>query len=415
MKKTSFLDYLKFIGPGVAVAATGVGAGDLISASVAGAKYGAVILWAVILGAVLKYVLNEGIARWQLSTQTTILEGWIAKLPKFVSIYFIFYLCIWAFVVAGALIAACGIAANAIFPEFSIQVWGVIHSLMGAMLVYFGRYSLFEKMMKFFIGIMFITFIYCAIMVIPDAGISLSHFVPSIPDGSGKFLLGILGGVGGSVTLLSYGYWIRERGLSTREDFKKSKFDLSVAYIFTGLFAGAVLIIASGVTPEIMQGSKIILEISSRLENIMGASGKWIFMIGFWGAVFTSLLGVWQGVPYIFADFVATYDKFSKKKSEPEKGSAKEKSNFYYNIFLFFLAVPPLLLLLFDRPSWIIVIYTITGSFFMPFLALTLLIMNNKRHWVGNFKNSLIINIFLIICLLVFMYVSFDEIFDLFS
>ena len=419
MKKTSFLDYLKFIGPGIAVAATGIGAGDLISASVAGAKYGAVILWAVILGAILKYVLNEGIARWQLSTQTTILEGWISRLPKFVSIYFIFYLCIWAFVVAGALIAACGIAANAIFPEFSIQVWGVIHSIFGAILVYYGRYSLFEKLMKFFIGIMFVTFIYCAIIVIPDAGLSFSNFIPSIPDGSGKFLLGILGGVGGSVTLLSYGYWIRESGLSSREDFKKSKFDLSVAYIFTGLFAGAVLIIASGVTPEIMQGSKIILEISAKLEGIMGTSGKWIFMIGFWGAVFTSLLGVWQGVPYIFADFVTTYDRFNKKKTgasaETSTKTSKDKNTFYYNIFLFFLAVPPLLLLLFDRPGWIIIIYTITGSFFMPFLAVTLLVMNNKKNWVGNFKNSIIINILLIICLLVFIYVSFDEIFDLFS
>lgn len=402
---------MKFIGPGIAVAATGVGAGDLISASVAGAKYGAVVLWAIILGAILKYVLNEGIARWQLSTGTTMLEGWISRLPKFVSIYFIIYLCIWSFVVAGALIAACGIAANAIFPEFSIEVWGIIHSIFGAIVVYYGRYSLFEKLMKFFIAIMFVSFIYCAIMILPEAGLSFSNFIPSIPQGSGKFLLGILGGVGGSVTLLSYGYWIRESGLSSREDFKKSKFDLSVAYIFTGLFAAAVLIIASGVTPEIMQGSKIILEISARLENIMGASGKWIFMIGFWGAVFTSLLGVWQGVPYIFADFVSTYDRFSKKKTDP----SQEKNTFYYNIFLFFLAVPPLLLLLFDSPSWIIIIYTITGSFFMPFLAVTLLVMNNRKNWVGNFKNSIIINLLLILCLVVFIYVSFDEIFDLFS
>jgi len=45
MKPSSLL---KSYGPGIAVAATGVGAGDLVAASVAGAKFGTVILWAVL-------------------------------------------------------------------------------------------------------------------------------------------------------------------------------------------------------------------------------------------------------------------------------------------------------------------------------------------------------------------------------
>jgi Mn2+/Fe2+ NRAMP family transporter len=39
------LTFLKYLGPGFVVAATGVGAGDLIAASVGGAKYGTAILW----------------------------------------------------------------------------------------------------------------------------------------------------------------------------------------------------------------------------------------------------------------------------------------------------------------------------------------------------------------------------------
>jgi len=417
LKKSSLFDSLKFIGPGLAVAATGIGAGDLISASVAGAQYGVAVLWAVIIGAVLKYVLNEGIARWQLSTNTTILEGWISKLPKFVSIYFIIYLTIWSFVVAGALIAACGIAANAIFPEFSIQVWGIIHSIFSLILVYFGRYSVFEKVMKFFIVLMFVTFIYCAVVLIPEVGISFGSFIPIIPPGSGKFLLGILGGVGGSVTLLSYGYWIKEKGWTTKAEFKKSKFDLGIAYLFTGLFAGAVLVIASEVSPEITTGTKILLDMSNRLQTIIGDTGKWIFLVGFWGAVFTSLLGVWQGVPYIFSDFITAYNKFRSpdKTDNVNTKNIKDKSKIYYNIFLFFLAVPPLLLLLFDRPAWIIIIYTITGSFFMPFLAITLLVMNNKLKWIGDYKNSIIINTILILSIVLFAYISIDEIIDIFS
>jgi len=48
---------------GLLVAATGVGAGDLITASLAGSNLGVVILWAAVAGAVFKWLLNEGIAR----------------------------------------------------------------------------------------------------------------------------------------------------------------------------------------------------------------------------------------------------------------------------------------------------------------------------------------------------------------
>ncbi|MEZ6044079.1 MAG: hypothetical protein R3C11_00545 [Planctomycetaceae bacterium] len=50
-------------GPGLLVAATGVGAGDLAGGASAGSKLGTTILWAVIIGAALKFVLTEGLAR----------------------------------------------------------------------------------------------------------------------------------------------------------------------------------------------------------------------------------------------------------------------------------------------------------------------------------------------------------------
>lgn len=111
--------FFRYLGPGFVVAATGVGAGDLIAASVAGARYGTIILWAALLGGLLKFVLNEGVARWQIATDTTLLEGWIHKLPRGVSWYFLLYLLLWSFVVAGALISFCGLAAHTLFPLFA--------------------------------------------------------------------------------------------------------------------------------------------------------------------------------------------------------------------------------------------------------------------------------------------------------
>ena len=42
--------------------------GDLMSALIAGARHGTALLWVIALGAVLKFALNEGVARWQLAT-----------------------------------------------------------------------------------------------------------------------------------------------------------------------------------------------------------------------------------------------------------------------------------------------------------------------------------------------------------
>ena len=42
---------LRLIGPGLVVAATGVGAGDMVSSLTAGTEYGTVLVWAVVLGA----------------------------------------------------------------------------------------------------------------------------------------------------------------------------------------------------------------------------------------------------------------------------------------------------------------------------------------------------------------------------
>ena len=75
MNRPSRLSIIAIIGPGLLVAATGVGAGDLATGAIVGSKLGVAVLWAVVLGAILKFVLTEGLARWQLVTRDTILEG----------------------------------------------------------------------------------------------------------------------------------------------------------------------------------------------------------------------------------------------------------------------------------------------------------------------------------------------------
>ena len=377
----SLLAALSVLGPGLAVAATGVGAGDVVAATVAGAQYGVVILWAAVAGAVVKGALNEGIARWQLATGTTLLEGWGVHLHRALLIGFAVYLVLWTFMVAGALMAACGLAAHALLPQLSVAMWGVLHSVVAAVLVLVGRYTLFERLMKGFIALMFVTVVGSAVLVRPDLGALLAGLArPAVPEGAGPFLLGVIGGVGGSVTLLSYSYWIRERGWTDAVAIRAARLDLGVAYALTGLFGVA----------------------------ISGPLGRGVFLVGFWGAVFTSMLGVWQGVPYIFADVVRTL----RRGARPASVSTTSPT---YRGYLLYLAVVPMVLLLADRPVWIVVLYSIAGAFFMPFLAGTLLWLNNRRTTLRELANGWLANTLLVAALLVFGYLCVQDLLDRFG
>lgn len=402
------------LGPGFVVAATGVGAGDLIAAAVAGNRYGLAVLWVVLCGALFKWVLNEGVARWQVATGTTIVEGWIEKLPPAVSWYFVGYLFFWGFLVAAALSSACGVAAASLFSQLSVGAWAVIHAIGGFVLVWCGRYRMFERLMKVLIAVIFVIVIVCALLIRPDTGSALHGlFVPTVPKGSARFLLGAMGGVGGSVTLLCYGYWIRERGWTGPDLRRRSWIDLASAYLLTGLFGLALVVIAAGVGSGLSgSGTGLIIALADKLGEHLGPAGRLCFLVGFWCAVFTSLLGVWQGVPYLFAD---TLETMGRRGSANPRGidsatTGKLVNSRAYRVFLVYLAFPPLALLVFQRPLAIVVAYAIAGAFFMPFLASVLLIMNNRKDWVGRFRNQWVTNTLLTLSLGLFGYLFVVEV-----
>ncbi len=126
---------ISIIGPGILVAATGVGAGDLATATFTGTRLGTAVLWAVVAGAALKYLLNEGLTRWQLATETTLLEGCVTHFGRFVQWFFAAYLVVWSYLVAMALMSACGVAAHAMLPLFDDPVTGKISSNKPAAIV----------------------------------------------------------------------------------------------------------------------------------------------------------------------------------------------------------------------------------------------------------------------------------------
>lgn len=404
MKPDSLWSLLRQIGPGIAVAATGVGAADLVSSAVAGSQLGMTLAWAIIVGAVLKFALTEGVARWHLTTGTSVLEGWARHLGTPWMVVFFIYLIIWSIVVSGGLMVASGLAAHSVFPALPRGVWGAIQGVIALGLVWLGNYDAFERLMKVMIAVMFVTIFGCAVVAAFTSSQPLS--LPAIPSGSLPLTLALTGGVGGSVTMLIYGYWMAQKNWSTPASLKMVRIDLFVAYGLTGLLAIGVMLLASEIlhpAGQRVEGQQGLIVMASVLVKTLGAAGKWIFLTGFWCAALSSLIGVLQGTPYLFADLMHGWRSKSVGRFEYSRAHRSRD----YRVFLIGVALPGMLLLFSDKPIWIVVIYAILSSLFLPVLTVALLIMNNRPNLIGEkYRNGWLNNLALAFSVAVFLYLG---------
>ena len=220
---------LSDLGPGLLLAATGIGVGDMVSSTIAGASYGLTLVWALAAGVVLKFAITEGAARWQLATGVSLLEGWREHLPRVAVLAFFVYFVVWSYFVSSALVAASALVPTAVMPNVPLPVWGVVHAVAAFTLVWFGRYDRFLAVIKWFVGLKFGAVIGSVLLIVFWSGADWSH-AGARQEFSTAYTLSLIGGVGGTVTLLSYAYWMREAGWSGPGRLPTARADLSVSF-----------------------------------------------------------------------------------------------------------------------------------------------------------------------------------------
>ncbi|GAB3480498.1 Nramp family divalent metal transporter [Amycolatopsis cihanbeyliensis] len=409
---------LRQIGPGIMAAATGVGAGDLVATMVAGSRFGYTLLWAVLVGAIFKIALAEAVGRWHLTSGRTLLSGW-RTLGKWVLVYFGAYAVVWGFVYGATAMSASGLPLNALFPAISVRYWAMLCGVLGFLLVWFGRYTLIEKVMTAFVGIMFVTVVGTAVLVAPNLLDAAGGFVPRLPEGSFVYVLGLVGGVGGTITMAAYGYWTMAKGWRSSRWLSMMRLDNTVGYVTTGIFVVAMLIVGSELLlgRGIVDGDEGLLMLGGILAADYGEWARIPFLIGFFAVTFSSLIGVWNGVSLLFADWWRTW---RLPASAPEESPADYDRkagvrSTVYRGYVLWLTFPPMALLFLDRPFQLTVAYGVLGALFMPFLAGTLLVLLNSRRLGPEGRSRWLSNGLLTVCLVMFGYLAVDRLIGLFS
>jgi Mn2+/Fe2+ NRAMP family transporter len=402
---------VKQVGPGLLAAATGVGAGDLVATMIAGAEYGTMLLWAAVLGTILKLGLAEGVGRWHLASGSTLLDGW-RRLGYWATVFFGGYIIIWGFVYGATAMSAVGLPLNALFGGLSVRYWAMIAGLVGLALVWLQRYHIFEKFMTVLVLIKFVSVVSVAVLVGPNLGELFTGLLPRLPEGSVVNVLGLIGGVGGTITMAAYGYWMIAKGWKGTGWLSMMRLDNTVGYVMTGIFVISMLVVGA----EMLRGQDLtasdsgLLTLGTALGETYGDWARILFLVGFLAVTSSSLLGVWNGVSLLFTDWTRTIRMPHGAKAEIGVGTEFEAApgktatgyvasvaerSLPFRGYLLWLTIPPMALLMFDKPFGLTLVYGVLGAAFMPFLGITLMLLLNSKRVAADGRSGGLSNLLL--------------------
>lgn len=402
--------YIQIVLPGILLAATGIGASDFFGATWAGTAVGTSVLWAIALGALLKYLLTAGMVKWQLYSGKTLLETWLTTFPKPIRWIFISYFFMWTILVSAALMGACGMAITQFdVPKlhenikYNNAIYAALHGLLGWILVRFTRFDWFEKVISFIVGFMFVAVVLSCFRVEPVRPILE---IPRFPTDNPVVILAIISGIGGTVTLLSFSYWIKEKNWNTLSYFKEAKISLATGYVISAVFGMCILYIVAhvlrprGILADSEESAK---QAFKQIGLLMGkGAGKYFFISGFYGAVIGSMLGVWQSVPYFFAD---GYYLLKQKNLNKNTSYTQTSPYRYFQIGMIGLSM----FFLIQKAQILLVLYSLFGSLFMPMVAISLLTLNTKKE-LGTYKNHGLLNVFFVFVVLLYVLIIIIEV-----
>lgn len=395
--------YVQIVLPGILLAATGIGASDFFGATWAGTAVGTSIAWTIVLGAFLKYLLTAGMAKWQLYSGKTLLETWLTAFPKLVRWLFIVYFLIWTILVSAALMGACGMAITQFDvpklhhnSKYNNAIYAAMHGIVGWVLVRFIRFEGFEKAISTIVGFMFLAILLSCLRVEP---VTPAVDWPAFPVDKPVVILAVISGIGGTVTLLSFNYWIKEKNWNSLTYFREVKISLATGYIISGIFGMCILYIAAhvlrphGIMAESEESAKMAFK---KIGSLMGqGTGKYFFISGFYAAVIGSMLGVWQSVPYFFAD---GYYLLKKQPLKQNTSLTETKPYRYFQISMILIAM----IFLIQKAQILLVLYSLFGSLFMPMVAISLLMLNTQKE-LGRYKNHWLLNVFFVFVIVLYI------------
>ena len=294
---TSFLGYLKSTGPGLVVVLTWLGAGDIVDMGVAGANYGYSLMWVLVLAVVMRFLFVSLIAKYQLcnSRGEGVLDGLARLHPGYAPLLFVAAI-VMGHVYGSYMTVGVGEACRNVTGLGEVWMWALLWNGLALVLVTRPQYQVIETLFKIFLAVLSVSLLGTALWVGPEPAAILQGFYRlEMPEQAGQFdplLVGtaMLGAIGGSLMNFVYPYFLEAKG------WRGPRFRRLQVYDF--LLAVGVMIVLNLAIWTL--GAKLLWpdhsiekmdDLPRLLSEVLGPGGRWLFYVGIFSAIYTSLIG----------------------------------------------------------------------------------------------------------------------------
>ena len=194
---------LSAIGPGLFLIGYNIGTGSITTMAKTGAEHGMKLFWALLMSCIFTYILMVAYGKVTLVTGNTALINIKSKL-KHGWILALYILCALIIGEVLALIGVMGIVADLTQEGLRMvsghtmdKIWIILFFVaVFYLLLWFGRYQTFEKVLTVFVILMGISFIVVFFMVKPNFNNIIAGLLPTIPKTPGS--LGLIAAITGT-------------------------------------------------------------------------------------------------------------------------------------------------------------------------------------------------------------------------
>ena len=413
----NFWQYLKSMGPGIIVALTWLGAGDLVDSAIAGGSYGYALMWAMAIALFVRFIFVSIIAKYQLCNQhnESLMSGLKrlhTSIPIFIGIVALFF----GHFYGSYMVKGIGEASEKLFGFGNTWMWSIFWVTIAAIIVFKGILKRIEIIFYIFLILLSSSLIGVAIWTGPDpVSATKGIFMFDIPNKSGSFgalliITSLIGAVGGSIANLLYPYFIQQKGWNSPKFRKIQLYDLAFGTIILVVInlsiwtIGAELLFPKNISINNLDDLGLLLTIA------IGKYGEPIFFIGVFAALYSSVIGNAVGFGYLITDTIKVIKSEDAIKSKPLNVSHSK----IYRFVVIWCLFSPLLWSIPNMPSFITLTLVANASavIVLPILCGSLWYITSSKFYIGSkYKNRALEHLTLAILFILSIWGSYQAIF----
>ncbi|MDK4201712.1 Nramp family divalent metal transporter [Pseudomonas sp. HR1] len=383
----------KLLGPGIIAVLSWLGAGDLITSSVAGANYGYAMMWVLAVSLLLRFLIVNIIARFQLCNNRgmSILEGYAQLHPVF-AWFMLGYALIMGHLTNAYMLKGAGEALATLLHLDQPLLCSAAVVIAVWLLVGRNFYALIEGVMKLLLAVMTLAFITLAVMSGPDLGGILRGTIGfSIPPDEGVHgallvAVSVIGAVAGSIANFVHPYVMKEKGWTGPEHKRIQRNDLLFAVVVGIVINLAIWVVGVEILRPNGLQVNTLSDLGAALELFFGAGGWLIFFTGVFATLFASVVGKTTAFPMLITDAL----QHIRPERRERYGKAFHKDP-AHKWFLLFILVTPLVWSLPGMPDFVTLTIGVNALNIvgLPVISLGLLIMSNQKSLLGDrYRNN---------------------------